>query len=102
MAPAGLAQPPLAVPRYYKNSAITAAVIATDDPENGRENPWLLITPTYKGSWGLTYISKAPPTDNEESLEWYGDGISVPKMSVWSVGGYFEGTIDFPASKIVS
>lgn len=101
MAPAGLVQPPLAVPRYQKDSATTAAVIATDDPENGRENPWLMIKPTYKGSWGLSYIAKAPTADNEESLDWYGDGISLPKMKVWSAGFYFEGTINFPASKIV-
>jgi hypothetical protein len=102
MSPAGVVQPPLALPRYPKQSAITAAVIATDDPENGRENPWLMVTPKYKGLWGLTYISKAPTTDEEVSLEWYGDGMSLPKMKVWSVGCYFEGTVDFPASKIVS
>lgn len=102
MAPAGLVQPPLAVPRYREESATAAAVIATDDPKNGRENPWWMITPTYTGSWGLSYISKAPAKGDEEGLEWYGDGISLLKMNVWSVGGYFEGTIDFPASKIVS
>lgn len=90
------------MPRYPRDSPATATVIATDDPKNGRENPWLMITPTYTGSWGLTYISKAPTADDEESLEWYGDGISMPKMNVWSVGAYFEGAIDFPASKIVS
>ncbi|KAE8550477.1 hypothetical protein EYB25_006704 [Talaromyces marneffei] len=102
MAPAGLVQPPLAAPRYRNESTTTAAVIATDDPKNGRENPWLMITPTYKGSWGLAYISKAPTKGDEESLESYGDGISLPKMNAWSVGSYFEGIIDFPASKIVS
>ncbi|EED16236.1 conserved hypothetical protein [Talaromyces stipitatus ATCC 10500] len=94
--PGGLVQPPLPPPRYRSQSATTAAVIATDDPGNGRENPWLMIHPSYRGSWGLTYISKVPPSINdEESLEWYGDGISLPKMKVWSVGGYFEGNIAF-------
>ena len=64
MASAGLVQPPLAVPRYRKESATTAAVIATDDPENGRETPWLMIIPTYKGSWALSSISKAPANDD--------------------------------------
>lgn len=103
MASAGLVLPPLAVPRYRKESATTAAVIATDDPENGRENLWLMITPTYKGSSGLGYISKAPAKMMKRV---YSGKVmelgSLPKINVLAVGDYSEGTTGFPASKMVS
>lgn len=103
LAPFTLVQPPLAAPRYSPGSTLTAAVIATDDPENDRENPWLAISPVFKGSWGLSYISKAPSSSPEEEvLEEFGDGFSFPKMKFWATGTFFDGTIEFPAAKIVS
>jgi hypothetical protein len=97
--PSGLVQPPLAASRFP--SGAESAVIATDDLENGRENPWLWTRPAYKGSWGLAYISNLDETD-QERLEGYGDGFAFPKMTMRSLGVYFEGTIQFPLSKIVS
>ncbi|OKL60604.1 hypothetical protein UA08_04049 [Talaromyces atroroseus] len=89
---ASLVQPPLAAPRYP--SGVASAVIATDDPENGRENPWLLTKPMYKGSWGLAYISHLDETDDAR-LEGYGDGVGFPQMKIVPIGAYFEGTIEF-------
>jgi hypothetical protein len=100
LAPLVLEQPPLARPRYPPG--VEEAVIATDDPENGSQNPWLLCYPSWSGSWGLSYISKLAALSVEDHLEWYGDGISFPQVKFWSVGAYFEGIVGFGASQIVS
>ncbi|KAL3446440.1 hypothetical protein BJX65DRAFT_318884 [Aspergillus insuetus] len=98
MAPLSIAQPPLSRSRWP--AGIQDAAIATDDPENGRENPWLLIKPGFKGKWGLAYAGKLE--DGEDTLEYHGDGVGFPRVKLWSVGSVFEGVTEFGVSKIVS
>ncbi|KAL2831549.1 hypothetical protein BDW59DRAFT_182183 [Aspergillus cavernicola] len=98
MAPLPLVQPPLSKSRWPPG--IQDAVIATDDPENGRENPWLRINPAFKGSWGLAYPRRLE--DGEDTLQWHGDGVGFPKLKLWSVGSVFEGRIEFGVSTVVS
>ncbi|KAJ5261108.1 hypothetical protein N7478_011703 [Penicillium angulare] len=94
LGPVPVVQPPLSKSR---SPLAEDMVIATDDPENGRENPWLATKPSFKGSWGLAY-----PSTLEGELEHYGDGIGFPKIKLWSVGGAFEGYIGFGVPTAVS
>ncbi|KAJ5724014.1 hypothetical protein N7488_002049 [Penicillium malachiteum] len=87
-------QPPLA---KSISPLIEDTVIATDDPENGRENPWLSTKPSFKGSWGLAYADKL-----EDGSKWHGDGIGFPKLKLWSVGAYFEGNIGFGSATVAT
>ncbi|KAL4804590.1 hypothetical protein BDV18DRAFT_161685 [Aspergillus unguis] len=98
IAPLPLVQPPLAKSRYPPG--IQDATIATDDPENGRENPWLSTRPSFKGRWGLTYPDALQ--DGENTLQYHGDGIGFPRVKIRSVGVYFEGIVGFPASDVAS
>jgi hypothetical protein len=75
-------------------------VIATDDPDGGRENPWLSVNPVYGGRWSLSYIS--PVDEVTGGLPRYGDGVSFPQMQFWSVGVFFDGVIEFPSARVVS
>lgn len=98
MAPLALVQPPLAESRWPPG--IQEAVIATDDPENGRENPWLLTKPSFKGRWALAYADTVE--DGKDTLQLHGDGIGFPKVNLISVGTSFEGVIGFGVSEIAS
>lgn len=98
LAPMPVVQPPLAKSRWPSDGS--NAVIGTDDPENGRENPWLLTTPTFKGSWGLAYAS--PLKDGDNTLQWHGDGIGFPKLKFWSFGVAFDGYVGFGVPKSAS
>ncbi|KAL2859232.1 hypothetical protein BJX68DRAFT_276626 [Aspergillus pseudodeflectus] len=98
MAPLSLVQPPLSRSRWP--ASIQDAAIATDDPENGRQNPWLVIKPGFKGKWGLAYAKKLE--DGDETLEYHGDGVGFPRVKLWSVGSVFEGVTEFGVSKVVS
>ncbi|KAI9375063.1 hypothetical protein BJX61DRAFT_550338 [Aspergillus egyptiacus] len=95
-----LTQPPLCHPRYP--DGVQDAVIATDDPENGRENPWLSIKPSFHGKWGLAYASRLEEGDGGETLEWHGDGVGFPRVKLWPVGAVFEGEVGFGAANVVS
>ncbi|OJJ54787.1 hypothetical protein ASPSYDRAFT_476216 [Aspergillus sydowii CBS 593.65] len=98
LAPFSLVQPPLSKSRYPPG--VQDATIATDDPENGRENPWLLCRPSFKGSWGLAYADTLP--DGEVTLQQHGDGIGFPEVKLWSVGTAFDGIVGFGVSDIAS
>ncbi|KAL4759391.1 uncharacterized protein BDW70DRAFT_80695 [Aspergillus foveolatus] len=100
LTPLTIAQPPLAKSRWPPG--IQDAVIATDDPEDGRENPWLKITPSFKGRWGLAYAHTLEEKDGEETLQSHGDGVGFPKVKLRSLGGYFEGEIGFGIADIVA
>ncbi|KAL6233261.1 hypothetical protein BDW75DRAFT_194361 [Aspergillus navahoensis] len=91
LAPLPIVQPPLAKSRWPPG--IQDAVIATDDAENGRENPWLMIMPSFKGKWGLAYAHTLEGMDGEGTLQWHGDGIGFPQVKFRSIGGYFEGEV---------
>ncbi|KAL3476650.1 hypothetical protein BJX99DRAFT_258197 [Aspergillus californicus] len=92
-----LIQPPLA--RSTWPPGIQDAVIATDDPENGRENPWLMVKPSFKGKWGLAYPKKLE--DGEDTLQWHGDGIGFPRVKFWSAGASFEGIVGFGIASVL-
>ncbi|KAJ0423277.1 hypothetical protein BJY00DRAFT_310407 [Aspergillus carlsbadensis] len=96
--PLSIVQPPLLKSRWP--AGIQDATIATDDSENGRENPWLLIKPGFKGKLALAYAGKLE--DGEETLEYHGDGVGFPRVKLWSVGSVLEGGIEFGVSKVVS
>ncbi|KAL4783585.1 hypothetical protein BJX76DRAFT_250846 [Aspergillus varians] len=98
LAPLGVVQPPLAKSRWPPG--IQDTVIATDDPENGRENPWLLARPSFKGSWSLAYAHRLEAGEN--TLQWHGDGIGFPNVKLWSAGTVFEGDIGFGVPEAVS
>ncbi|KAL3459646.1 hypothetical protein BJX64DRAFT_279031 [Aspergillus heterothallicus] len=98
LAPIALSQPPLSKSRWPEG--VQEAVIATDDPDNGRENPWLLIKPSFKGRWGLAYASKLE--DEDHTLPYYGDGVGFPKVKLRAVGSVFDGILGFGVSSIVS
>lgn len=98
LAPMPVVQPPLAKSRWP--TGVQNASIATDDPDNGRQNPWLKTTPSFKGYWGVAY--PAILEDGENTLKWHGDGIGFPEIKFWSVGTAFEGTIGFGVSTIAS
>ncbi|KAL2867802.1 uncharacterized protein BJX67DRAFT_352280, partial [Aspergillus lucknowensis] len=97
LAPLAIVQPPLLKSRWPPG--VQDAAIGTDDPENGRKNPWLLIKPSFKGTWGLSYPGKLE--DGEETLQWHGDGVGFPKVKFWSAGAALEGVIGFGASTVV-
>lgn len=98
LAPFSLVQPPLSKSRYPPG--VQDATIATDDPENGRENPWLLCRPSFKGSWALAYADTLQ--DGEDTLQQHGDGIGFPEVKLWSVGTAFDGIVGFGVSDIAS
>ncbi|KAL4972649.1 hypothetical protein BDW66DRAFT_169443 [Aspergillus desertorum] len=100
LAPLAIFQPPLARSRWPPG--IQDAVIATDDPENGRRNPWLMVTPSFKGKWGLAYARTLQGADGEDTLQWHGDGVGFPEVKLRSVGGYFEGEVGFGIADVVS
>ncbi|TFY70562.1 hypothetical protein EVG20_g2433, partial [Dentipellis fragilis] len=94
-----LVQPPLFRGRYPDNGeGPGAAVIGTDDPPHGRTNPWLSITPTYNGWFGLAYIESMK---GDGALTDLGDGRSFPRCNPVWVGQRFKGVIHFPASEVV-
>ncbi|KAL4902045.1 hypothetical protein BDW74DRAFT_187037 [Aspergillus multicolor] len=102
LAPIPIVQPPLSRSRWPPG--IQDAVIATDDPENGRENPWLCIRPSFKGRWGLAYAGtlKEKDGDGKETLDFHGDGVGFPRLDFRAVGGYFEGEVGFGVADAVS
>ncbi|RDW68733.1 uncharacterized protein DSM5745_08493 [Aspergillus mulundensis] len=99
LAPIPIVQPPLARSRWPPG--IQDAVIGTDDPENGRENPWLRIWPSFKGRWGLAYADTLRDEEGEEGLEFYGDGVGFPRVRFRAVGAYFEGVVGFGVADVV-
>ncbi|KAL2833586.1 hypothetical protein BJY01DRAFT_90862 [Aspergillus pseudoustus] len=98
LTPLSLTQPPLLRSRWP--AGVQEAAIGTDDPENRRENPWLLIKPGFKGKWGLAYAGKL--VDGDERLPHHGDGVGFPRVKLWNVGSVFDGVLEFGISKVVS
>ncbi|KAL4862130.1 hypothetical protein BDV12DRAFT_49811 [Aspergillus spectabilis] len=99
LSPIPIVQPPLSRSRWPEG--VQDATIATDDPENGRQNPWLLIRPSFKGRWGLAYPGVVEGGQEEEKLEFHGDGVGFPKVKFWPVGAAFEGVVGFGVAEVV-
>jgi len=98
LAPLSITQPPLLKTRWP--AGVQEATIGTDDPENGRANPWLLVKPGFRGKWGVAYAG--PLEDGDETLPRYGDGVSFPRVKLWGVGVVFEGVLEFGVSRVVT
>ncbi|KAL4875707.1 hypothetical protein BJY04DRAFT_154372 [Aspergillus karnatakaensis] len=100
ISPLPLVQPPLLRSRWP--ARIQDAAIGTDDVENGRENPWLMIRPSFKGKWGLAYAGVLEEEDSEETLREHGDGVGFPRVKFLGVGTAFEGVVGFGVAEVVS
>ena len=77
-------------------------MIGTDGGEGGRDNEWLQIVPVYKGWVKPAYIVGALGEERSGEKTVVGDGMGFPQYTPWRIGGYFEGTINFPESTKVA
>ncbi|KAL4954128.1 hypothetical protein BDW69DRAFT_163788 [Aspergillus filifer] len=101
LAPLPITQPPLLPSRWP--AGIQDATIGTDDPEHGRQNPWLRIKPSFKGWWGVTYPGVLEEErEGGETLRYHGDGVGFPEVKLRSLGTYFEGVVEFGIADVVS
>ncbi|KAL4960134.1 uncharacterized protein BDV14DRAFT_149358 [Aspergillus stella-maris] len=100
LAPLPITQPPLLPSRWP--AGIQDATIGTDDPEHGRETPWLKIKPSFKGRWGLAYPDVLEEKEGGGTLKYHGDGVGFPEVKFRSVGTYFEGVLGFGIADVVN
>lgn len=59
--------------------------------------PWISVRPKYKGKWGLAWGGE--DKDEGSAGPTFGDGISFPAMSLYTMGVYFEGELAFGPSQ---
>ncbi|KAL4790594.1 hypothetical protein BDV19DRAFT_382246 [Aspergillus venezuelensis] len=100
LAPLPITQPPLLPSRWPEG--IQDAAIGTDDPQHGRETPWLRIKPSFKGKWGVAYPDVLEEEkEGGETLKYHGDGVGFPEVKFRSLGTYFEGIVGFGIADVV-